>query len=116
MASDSCEPITGDIATRSDVIFVSYDCWNVTAIPFTLTPRCDCFIGITDYTVWERITVSWSSGSHLTWNHAFKSLKYIHSEDNTYKALDDIAILTKKRANAEYGLLVSELEREKTHS
>ncbi|EFN84236.1 GATOR complex protein MIOS [Harpegnathos saltator] len=61
--------------------------------------------GITDYTVWERITVSWSSGSHLTWNHAFKSLKYIHSEDNPYKTLDDIAILTKKRANAEYGLL-----------
>lgn len=57
--------------------------------------------------MWERITVSWSVESHLTWNHAFKSLKYIHNEDSVYKTLDDIAILIRKRANAEYGLLVS---------
>lgn len=41
------------------------------------------------------------------WNYAFKSYKYIHSEDNVYKELDDISVLTKKRAMIEYGLLVS---------
>ncbi|XP_012282534.1 GATOR complex protein MIOS-B [Orussus abietinus] len=61
--------------------------------------------GLTDYTVFERITVNWSARSHLAWNHASKSFKYIHSGDNIYKALDDISILTKSRAIAEYGLL-----------
>ncbi|XP_053983472.1 GATOR complex protein MIOS [Hylaeus volcanicus] len=61
--------------------------------------------GLTDYTVCERITVNWSTRSHLAWNHASKSFKYICSNDNIYKALDDISILTKTRASLEYGLL-----------
>ncbi|KAG7207947.1 hypothetical protein KM043_009533 [Ampulex compressa] len=61
--------------------------------------------GITDYTVCERITINWSTRSHLAWNHASKSFKYIYSTDNIYKALDDISILTKTRATLEYGLL-----------
>lgn len=65
------------------------------------------FKGLTDYTVCERITVNWSTRSHLAWNHASKSFKYICSNDNIYKALNDISILTKTRAASEYGLLVS---------
>ncbi|XP_031849285.1 GATOR complex protein mio isoform X3 [Nomia melanderi] len=61
--------------------------------------------GLTDYTVCERITVNWSTRSHLAWNHASKSFKYICSNDSIYKALDDISILTKTRAASEYGLL-----------
>ncbi|XP_067210981.1 GATOR2 complex protein MIOS-B isoform X2 [Linepithema humile] len=61
--------------------------------------------GVTDYTVCERITLNWSARSCLMWNYAFKSYKYIHSEDSVYKELDDISVLTKKRAMIEYGLL-----------
>ncbi|XP_015608765.1 GATOR complex protein MIOS-B [Cephus cinctus] len=61
--------------------------------------------GLTDYTVFERITVNWATRSYLAWNHASKSIKYICSNDNIYKSLDDISVLTKSRANAEYGLL-----------
>ncbi|XP_058794718.1 GATOR complex protein MIOS-B [Phymastichus coffea] len=60
---------------------------------------------LTDYTVYERITLNWSTRSHLVWNHASKSFKYICCNDNIYRALDDISILTKNRASAEYGLL-----------
>ncbi|KAH0544233.1 GATOR complex protein MIOS-B [Cotesia glomerata] len=66
----------------------------------TISPQ-----GITDYTVYERVTVNWSTRSHLVWNHATKALKYISSSDNVYKALDDIAILTKRRALVDYGLI-----------
>lgn len=65
------------------------------------------FVGVTDYTVSERITLNWSARSCLMWNCAFKSFKYIHSEDSVYKELDDISVLTKRRAMFEYGLLVS---------
>lgn len=61
--------------------------------------------GLTDYTVYERITVNWSTRSHLVWNHATKAFKYVCSKDSIYKGFDDIAVLTKKRAIAEYGLL-----------
>lgn len=63
--------------------------------------------GLTDYTVYERITLNWSTRSHLVWNHASKCFKYICSNDNIYKPLRDISILTKSRALAEYGLLVN---------
>lgn len=43
----------------------------------------------------------------MAWNHASKSFKYICSNDNIYKSIDDISILTKTRALADYGLLVS---------
>ncbi|XP_015172042.1 PREDICTED: WD repeat-containing protein mio [Polistes dominula] len=61
--------------------------------------------GLTDYTVCERITVNWSTRSYMVWNHASKSFKYICSSDNIYKSIDDISILTKTRALADYGLL-----------
>ncbi|KAL6266417.1 hypothetical protein P5V15_003268 [Pogonomyrmex californicus] len=61
--------------------------------------------GVTDYTVSERITLNWSARSCLMWNCAFKSFKYIHSEDSVYKELDDISVVTKRRAMLEYGLL-----------
>ncbi|XP_043268495.1 GATOR complex protein MIOS-B [Venturia canescens] len=61
--------------------------------------------GLTDYTVYERITVNWSTRSYLAWNHALKSFKYVSSSDNIYKAFDDISVLTKSRALSEYGLL-----------
>lgn len=64
-------------------------------------------IGLTDYTVCERITLNWSTRSHLVWNHATKAFKYICSNDNIYKAIDDISILTKTRAMNEYGLIVN---------
>lgn len=67
------------------------------------------FAGVTDYTVCERITLNWSARSCLMWNYAFKSFKYINKEDNIYKELNDISILTKRRAILEYGLLVSGL-------
>lgn len=67
-------------------------------------------LGITDYTVCERITLNWSARSCLMWNYAFKSFKYVHAEDNIYKKLDDISVLTKKRAMFEYGLLVSKCD------
>lgn len=41
------------------------------------------------------------------WNYAFKSFKYVRSEDSVYKEFDDISVLTKRRAMFEYGLLVS---------
>jgi hypothetical protein len=56
--------------------------------------------------VYERITLNWSTRSHLVWNHASKSFKYICNNDSIYKALNDISISTKSRALAEYGLLV----------
>ncbi|KAM0726260.1 GATOR2 complex protein MIOS-B [Formica fusca] len=61
--------------------------------------------GVTDYTVCERITLNWSARSCLMWNYAFKSFKYINSEDSIYKELNDISVLTKRRAMLEYGLL-----------
>lgn len=64
------------------------------------------FLGITDYTVYERITINWSARSYIVWNHASKSFKYISSNDNVYKSFEDISILTKTRAQTEYGLLV----------
>jgi len=70
-------------------------------------------IGVTDYTVCERITLNWSARSCLMWNYAFKSFKYVHNEDNVYKALDDISVLTKKRAMFEYGLLVRKYSKRK---
>ncbi|XP_014229294.1 GATOR complex protein MIOS-B [Trichogramma pretiosum] len=61
--------------------------------------------GLTDYTVYERITLNWSTRSHLVWNHASKSYKYICSNDNIYKGLNDISILLNRRALSGYGLL-----------
>ncbi|KAK0099087.1 hypothetical protein PV326_006551 [Microctonus aethiopoides] len=61
--------------------------------------------GIIDYTVYERITINWSTRSHLVWNHASKAFKYISSSDGIYRTFDDIAVLTKKRAFVDYGLL-----------
>lgn len=68
----------------------------------------DFYLGLTDYTVYERITLNWSTRSHLVWNHASKSFKYICSNDHTYEALGDISTSTKSRALAEYGLLVND--------
>ncbi|XP_046467941.1 GATOR2 complex protein MIOS [Neodiprion pinetum] len=61
--------------------------------------------GLTDYTVFERITINWSTKSYLAWNHASKSFKYIYSTDNIYKSLNDISLQTKSRAMRDYGLL-----------
>lgn len=68
------------------------------------------FSGLTDYTVYERITLNWSTRSHLMWNHASKAFNYITCNDGIYKTLGDISILTKSRALTEYGLLVRLLD------
>ncbi|XP_063974813.1 GATOR2 complex protein MIOS [Diachasmimorpha longicaudata] len=60
---------------------------------------------LSDYTVYERITINWSTRSHIAWNHASKAIKYLSSSDSIYRGFDDIAILVKKRAFTDYGLL-----------
>ncbi|XP_046677873.1 GATOR complex protein MIOS-B-like [Homalodisca vitripennis] len=59
---------------------------------------------LADYTVFERMTVNWSHGSHLVWTFGRRTLKLISDRDPIYSGLEDIATKIKRRALAGYGL------------
>ncbi|XP_034247778.1 GATOR complex protein MIOS-A isoform X2 [Thrips palmi] len=59
---------------------------------------------LTDYTVFERITLNWSPSSHIVWTHGWRTLKTVCDKDPIYSDIDSEAILIKKRALSGYGL------------
>lgn len=61
---------------------------------------------LTDYTVFERITLNWSPSSHIVWTHGWRTLKTVCDKDPIYSDIDSEAILIKKRALSGYGLRV----------
>ncbi|XP_034949422.1 GATOR complex protein MIOS [Chelonus insularis] len=93
-------PWSSPETSRSSLTSFSWHPTHVNRL-LTISPQ-GC---LTDYTVYERITINWSTKSHLVWNHASKAFKYVSDSDNIYKTFDDIAVLTKKRAALQYGLL-----------
>ncbi|CAG7836336.1 unnamed protein product [Allacma fusca] len=58
-------------------------------------------------TVFERVTLNWSSTSKLGWSNGKKIIQFIDNTDGIYATLDDISIKMKYRANAGYGLKTS---------
>ncbi|XP_054286757.1 GATOR complex protein MIOS [Macrosteles quadrilineatus] len=59
---------------------------------------------LTDYTVFERMTVNWSSGSHVVWTFGRRTLKLISDKDTIYDNFEDISTKIKYRATVGYGL------------
>jgi WD repeat-containing protein mio len=58
---------------------------------------------ITDYTVCERITLNWGSGSgQFVWSYGNTTLKML--TDSSTGLLDDISVKIKRRATTDYGL------------
>jgi len=62
---------------------------------------------ITDYVVFERITLNWSPRSHVVWTHGRRTLKVISEKNTVYSSLSDISVKLKRRALNGYGLKVS---------
>jgi hypothetical protein len=62
---------------------------------------------ITDYVVFERITLNWSPSSHVVWTHGRRTLKVISEKNTVYNNLSDISVKLKRRALNDYGLKVS---------
>lgn len=62
---------------------------------------------ITDYVVFERITLNWSPRSHVVWTHGRRTLKVISEKNTVYSSLSDISVKLKRRALNDYGLKVS---------
>ncbi|XP_069700640.1 GATOR2 complex protein MIOS [Periplaneta americana] len=59
---------------------------------------------ITDYVVFERITLNWSPCSHIVWTHGRRTLKLIKDKDAVYNCINDISVRLKRRALSDYGL------------
>ncbi|CAH0752477.1 unnamed protein product [Bemisia tabaci] len=60
---------------------------------------------LTDYSVFERMTLNWSPCSHVVWTFGRRTLKMISEKDeNVYSQLDDVSVLIKERALSGYGL------------
>ncbi|XP_026277027.1 GATOR complex protein MIOS-B [Frankliniella occidentalis] len=59
---------------------------------------------LTDYTVFERITLNWSPSNHIVWTHGWRTLKTVCDKDPIYSTIDNEAMLIKKRALSGYGL------------
>lgn len=59
---------------------------------------------ITDYTVFERMTLNWSPSTHIVWTYGRHLLKLISDLDKVYSNIHDLGPKIKKRALAEYGL------------
>ena len=62
---------------------------------------------ITDYTVFERMTLNWSPSTHIVWTYGRQHLKLISDHDKVYSNFQDLGPKIKRRALAEYGLKVS---------
>jgi len=61
---------------------------------------------LTDYTVFERITLNWSPSSSVVWTYGWRTLKTISDADDIYGNIDPDAMLLRRRALAGYGLKV----------
>ncbi|XKL63054.1 hypothetical protein PGB90_005418 [Kerria lacca] len=59
---------------------------------------------ITDYTVFERMTLNWSPSTHIVWTYGRRHLKLISDHDKIYINVQDLSPKIKRRAIAEYGL------------
>ncbi|KAK7593002.1 hypothetical protein V9T40_007754 [Parthenolecanium corni] len=59
---------------------------------------------ITDYTVFERMTLNWSPSTHIVWTYGRQHLKLISDHDKIYSNIQDFGPKIKRRALAEYGL------------
>ncbi|XP_014242242.1 GATOR complex protein MIOS-B [Cimex lectularius] len=59
---------------------------------------------MTDYTIFERITLNWSQSCNLVWTHGQRMLKSVPVSDPSYSIFGDISSLMKKRAFQGYGL------------
>lgn len=57
-------------------------------------------------TVFERVTLNWSTTSKLGWSNGKKIIQYIDNTDAIYADLNDVSIKMKYRANVGYGLKV----------
>lgn len=63
------------------------------------------FVGaITDYTVFDRITLNWASNSNIAWTYGRKTMKYMDDSSNIHSVLQDISDKIKQRADTSYGL------------
>lgn len=61
---------------------------------------------MTDYTVFDRITLNWAANSNIAWTYGRKTMKYINENSSLHTNLDDIADKIKRRTLNQYGLKV----------
>lgn len=59
---------------------------------------------LTDYSVFERMTLNWAPTSHIVWTYGRRTLKMINNKDPVYNNIGDISTKIKQRALAGYGL------------
>ncbi|KDR16180.1 GATOR complex protein MIOS [Zootermopsis nevadensis] len=59
---------------------------------------------ITDYVVFERITINCSPNTEIVWTHGRWILKLINDKVAVFNSLDDILVIFKRRALNDYGL------------
>lgn len=64
---------------------------------------------ITDYVVFERITINCSPNTEIVWTHGRWILKLINDKVAVFNSLDDILVIFKRRALNDYGLKVSNM-------
>lgn len=64
---------------------------------------------IQDYTVFDRITLNWSSRSEIVWTRNKKALYYVDYGDEFFDYLEDISDKMRKRACLGYGIKMEEL-------
>lgn len=85
-----CTNVTAlrDVCSESELYF------TVMSVPGALV----------DYTVCERVTVSWGGGGSLVWTGGGGALRMMR--DDFYAAIRDISFVMKKRAQTDYGLKV----------
>lgn len=61
---------------------------------------------LSDYCVFERMTLNWSTTSNIVWTYGQHNLKCISDRDLVYSSFEDISTIIKMRAYAQYGIKV----------
>ena len=66
--------------------------WRVLFILFALSGK------LSDFTIFERITMNWSPGFSFTWSNGGRRLNLVSDESDTYDQLEDISVVMRDRA------------------
>ena len=53
---------------------------------------------LSDFTIFERITMNWSPGFSFIWSNGGRRLNLVSDESDTYDQLEDISVVMRDRA------------------
>ncbi|XP_043215584.1 GATOR complex protein MIOS-A-like isoform X2 [Amphibalanus amphitrite] len=59
---------------------------------------------LSDFTIFERITMNWSPGFSFIWSNGGRRLNLVSDESDTYDQLEDISVVMRDRALKGYGV------------